>query len=279
MSSPQIKVSVIVPCYNYGRFLRECLESVRLQTFRDWECIIADNGSTDNTAEVAKEFSAIDERFIYLYTEQKGVSHARNMAVAKSRGEHILPLDADDKIANTYIEKAHNILNLDLRCKVVYCDAELFGASSGKWKLPEYSLKELLIENLIFCSGMYRKPDFEQAQGYSEDMKEGFEDWDFWIKMLGSGGEVHKIPECLFYYRIRESSRNNSLDADKQLRLRRQIYERHKPLYEKLFPLPDLIFDYYRQRQELSGLKASRDHKVGHLVLSPLRFLKKIVRG
>jgi glycosyltransferase involved in cell wall biosynthesis len=275
----EIKVSVIVPCYNYGRFLKECLDSVLLQTFRDWECIIVDNGSTDNTQEVAKSFTDQDERFRYVHTEQKGVSFARNLAVNMSSGKYILPLDADDKIGNTYVEKAYNLISANKNLKVVYCDAELFGASKGKWRLPAYSLKDLLIENSIFCSGMYSKLDFDRIGGYSEDMKEGFEDWDFWIKLLKEGGEVFKIPECLFYYRIRENSRNSVLDNEKQLRLRKQIYLHHKDIYDKMFPLHELIFDYHSEHKELAGLRASRDHKVGAMILSPLRFIKRLFGG
>jgi glycosyltransferase involved in cell wall biosynthesis len=275
----EVKVSVIVPCYNYGRFLKECLDSVRLQTLREWECIIVDNGSTDNTQEVAKSFTDQDERYKYVHTEQKGVSFARNLAISMSIGKYILPLDADDKIGNTYVEKAYNIISSNKNLKVVYCDAELFGASKGKWLLPPFSLRDLLIENSIFCSGMYSKVDFDRIHGYSEEMKEGFEDWEFWIKMLKDGGEVFKIPESLFYYRIRENSRNSALDKEKQLRLRQQIYHHHKEVYDRMFPLHELIFDYHNVSKELALLKASRDHKVGAMILSPLRVIKKLFGG
>ena len=274
----KIKISVIIPAYNYGNYLGECLESVLSQTFKAWECIIVDNGSTDNTAEVARRFAEKDPRFIYVHTQQNGVSFARNKAVELSKGEFIFPLDADDKIAPTYLEKAEKVLSGDKEIKVVYSDAELFGASTGKWILPTYSLKDLLIENSIFCTALFRKTDFRESGGYDLEMREGFEDWDFWISMLKTGGKVYKIPEVLFYYRIKAASRNSALDREKQLLLRRRIAENHKDIYEKLFSLPDLIFQYHMLDKELKSIKGSLSLRAGKLVLGPLRLLTKLFK-
>ncbi|MCC6370021.1 MAG: glycosyltransferase [Bacteroidia bacterium] len=269
-------ISFIVPCYNYGKYLAECLNSIKNQSINNWECIVIDNGSTDNTREVAANFVNQDKRFQYHFTEQKGVSFARNLAVSLSVGQCLLPVDADDRIAPTYAEKAFQIISTKPQVKVVYSDAELFEGSTGKWILPEYSLKAMLTENSIFCSAMYRRSDFEKAGGYNEEMKEGFEDWDFWIRMLKDGGEVFKIPEVLFYYRIRASSRNSSLDYEKQLLLRKRIYQNHKALYDSLFNWPELLFNQYRTANELSGINQSAEYRLGKFLLKPLRALKKL---
>lgn len=275
-NTDHIQVSVIVPCYNYGRFLKECLNSLIAQTYRNWECIIIDNGSTDITKEVALSFSAKDGRFRYEYTEQKGVSFARNYGIKVSRGTYLFPLDADDRIAATYLEKAVSIIENNSSVKVVYSDAELFGASSGKWTLPAYSFKKLLIENTIFCTALFRKSDAEKIKGFNEEMREGFEDWDFWIRMLKDGGNVYKIPEVLFYYRIRADSRNSVLDKEKQLLLRKRIFENHRTAYEETFQWPEFIFEYYMLTKEINALKASRDLKTGKVMLAPFRFMKKL---
>ncbi len=271
-----IKATFIVPCYNYGRFLNECLGSIQAQTAYGWECIVINNGSTDNTGEVAQTYATKDQRFQYHYTEQKGVSHARNLAVSLAKGQFIMPVDADDKIAPDYLEKAMRVMEQKPDVKVVYCDAGLFGASAGQWSLPPYSFKGLLTENSIFCTALFRKSDFIKAGGYNENMKEGFEDWDFWISMLKDGGEVYKLPEVLFYYRIRPESRNSSISIEKQLELRRRIYENHKAVYEKYFDVPALIFEHYLCNRDINMLKNSANQRVGKLVLGPLRFLKKL---
>ena len=224
-------VSIIVPCYNYGHFLAECLNSVLQQTYSNWECVVVDNGSTDNTSEVCKSFCTKDARFRYIHTEQKGVSFARNTGIKHSSGKYILPLDADDKIEAAFLEKTLKAIEKQPELTLVYSNARLFGASSGEWNLAEYQFKDLLVENSIFCTALYRRSDYEKTRGYNEDMKEGFEDWDFWIGLLKGGGKVYKVPEVLFYYRIRAQSRNHSLDESKQIQLRKQIYMQHKEAY------------------------------------------------
>ena len=90
------KVSVIVPCYNQGEYLADALESVLYQTFTDWECIIVNDGSSDNTEEVANKFCELDKRFKYISQTNQGVSAARNNGIKASSGTYILPLDGDD---------------------------------------------------------------------------------------------------------------------------------------------------------------------------------------
>lgn len=273
----KIVVSIIVPCYNYGMFLGECLESVISQTYSNWECIILDNGSTDNTKEVCSVFCKKDKRFIYEFTEQRGVSFARNLAIKLSKGNYLLPLDADDKIASSFIEKALAVIEKSEKIKLVYSDAELFGASSGKWILPKYNLKDLLIENSIFCTALYRKSDFELTGGYNEDMKEGFEDWDFWISLLKTGGEVFKISEVLFFYRIRSNSRNSVLDREKQLKLRQKIYNNHKATYDSHFSIPELVFEKYVLNSKLNSIEQSKEYVFGKKIMGPLRFIKSLI--
>lgn len=272
-----VKISIIIPAYNAEKFLNETLQSVLAQSISEWECVIVDNGSVDGTKRIAEEFAKQDTRFKYHFCEQKGVSFARNLAVSLSKGNYILPLDSDDKIATSYLEKGIKKLEEDSSIKLVYCEAELFGASQGKWNLPPYSLKELLIENSIFCSAIYRKVDFEKAEGYNENMHEGFEDWDFWIRMLKDGSQVYKIPETLFYYRIRKDSRNNVLDKDKQLRLRKQIFLNHEELYLSTFKMHELIYLLNCANSENTQLKQSSELKLGSLFIKPYRFLKKIL--
>lgn len=271
-------VSVIVPCYNYGNVLPEALDSVLAQSYSNWECIIIDNASTDNTKEVAVKYTQKDNRFQYLFVERKGVSAARNEGIRQSEGKYILPLDADDKIAPTYIEKAVVILQKQAAVKIVYCKASLFGNSKGKWKLPPYSLKHMLIENLIFCTALFRRSDFDQTSGYNEKMLTGFEDWDFWLSMLEKGGDVYRIPEVLFYYRIRAGSRNSSLDVEKQKALRAEIYESHKALYERELSSSDLIFDNYQLKNNYHSLSSSKEYNAGKKMLAPLRFLKDLLK-
>ncbi len=272
-----IIVTVIVPAYNYANFIGECLDSVLSQTFKSWECIVIDNGSTDNTQEIVKSYSNKDGRIKYHYTNQKGVSLARNLAVSLSHGTYLLPLDADDKIDPTYLEKAVNIMNQNPEISLVYCNAILFGSVNKKWILPDFNYKAMLIENSIFCSALIKKNEFLAVNGYNVNMVEGFEDWDFWIKYLANNKKVYKLNDILFYYRIKQHSRNSVLDTEKQLRLRTQIYHNHKDIYHQYFSIPELIYQNYTLSTNYNTLHHSFTYKIGKLLTFPYNFIKKII--
>jgi glycosyltransferase involved in cell wall biosynthesis len=256
-------VSVIVPCYNQAPYLAECLESVLAQTYANWECVILDDGSTDNSAEIANVFCKTDPRFRYYSQLNQGAATARNEAIRLAAGTYILPLDGDDKIAPAYLELAVLAMTNNPRAKIVYCKANLFGAKKGTWKLPEYSLSKILKQNVIFCTAMFRKAEFLKTSGYNRNMKHGLEDWDFWLTMLESGGEVLRLPGVHFYYRIRPESRNFSMDEEKYRKMLRQLYKNHSSL-----------FDRYRIDPE----KAWEKQKKGSLLVQAKRLLVKPYR-
>jgi glycosyltransferase involved in cell wall biosynthesis len=278
MNMDKVIVSIIVPAYNYANYIGECLDSVLAQTIKEWECIVIDNGSTDDTSDIVKAFAKKDSRIKYYFTSQKGVSLARNYAVSLSQGMYILPLDADDKIDSAYLAKALAIMDENPTISLVYCDAILFGSVNKKWILPEFNYRDLLIENSIFCSALYKKSDFISVNGYNINMVEGFEDWDFWIKLLADDKKVIKIQEQLFYYRIKENSRNSVLDHEKQLRLRTQIYNNHIDLYNQFFTIPELAYTNYQLKHKYDSIANSLTYKIGKLLAYPFNLLKRLLK-
>lgn len=230
-------VSVIVPCFNQGRYLAETLDSVLAQSFSNWECVILDDGSTDNSKEIALTFCDKDERFHYHYQTNQGLSVARNHGIKSSHGKYVLPLDADDKIHKDYIAEAVEVLEQRDDVKVVYCRAEYFGEKTGEWKLPKYNLMEMLYQNCIFCTAMYRRADYDQTSGYNTNMKYGLEDWDFWLSLLEKGGNVYQIPHIRFYYRIKKTSMlvdlNRSKEKNKDMAL--TVLGNHLLLYRQYY--------------------------------------------
>jgi glycosyltransferase involved in cell wall biosynthesis len=134
------KVSVIIPCYNQGKYIDEAVDSVLSQTFLDYEIIIVNDGSTDAlTNSILKNYNKPKTKVIH--TLNNGVSAARNIAIDNSQGEYILPLDADDKIAKDFIELAVNIIESRPDIKIVYSEVKFFGEQKGKWKLAEFDMK------------------------------------------------------------------------------------------------------------------------------------------
>ncbi len=226
-------VSVIVPCYNQAEYLDECLQSVLDQAYQNWECIIINDGSPDDTMEIALKWCEKDDRFKYLYKENGGLSSARNSGIEIASGTFILPLDADDYISENYIEVCLRKIQESIDNKIVYGKAVKFGAKNEDWLLETFSFDNLLQKNMIFCTAMYRKSDWKMVGGYDTNMKEGREDWEFWINVLKRGGIALRVNDCTFYYRVKENSMIVNLSGNKEIKkkLEEYIFYKHHEVY------------------------------------------------
>lgn len=221
-------VSIIIPCYNQALFLEEAVDSVLNCTYPNFEIIIVDDGSHDHSAKIALKIHEKYPEIIHvIMQENAGPSKARNVGVKAARGKYILPLDGDDKISKDYIKEAIDIFEKNNDVKVVYCEAEKFGNESGHLKLKTFSKKALAMDNMIFVSALYKKTDWKKCGGYDTQMTWGSEDWEFWINMLKSGGEVVKLPITGFYYRVREGSRRKVTDKESTQKTVDLINEKH----------------------------------------------------
>lgn len=224
-------VSIIVPCYKQAIYLDEALQSVLAQKYSNWECIIINDGSPDNTEELALTYCKNDPRFFYLSKKNGGLSAARNSGIQSSNGKYILPLDADDKISPDYLNQAIPILDEDDIVRLVYSKASYFGAINGEWKMKPYSFDALLRFNMIFCSAVFRRVDFDKTNGYNPNMKKGLEDWDFWLSLLKPEDKVIQLPDVHFFYRIKEKSMLTSITEEQYDELFIQIFKNHLDLY------------------------------------------------
>lgn len=277
MEKKNALVSIIVPCYNQAQYLAETLDSVLAQTYPYWECIIVNDGSPDNTEEVAKKFCQLDKRFIYYYKENGGLADTRNYGIKHSTGYYILPLDSDDKIGATYIEKAIKYFDLNPSTKLVYCEAELFGVETGIWNLESYNYENLLRYNHIFCSCVYRRSDYDRTFGYNPNMKYGLEDWDFLLSLLTPEDVVYRIPEILFYYRKKESSMSVSLDSKRKLMISQMILN-HSNIYENHIDYLIEYFDGVNYKNAYRQLQSSKAYRLGKFILSPLKTIKQLLK-
>lgn len=208
------KVSVIIPCYNAGEFLNDAVQSALDQTWGNLEVIIVDDGSRDPFTLRLLQAPPWPRTRVF-HQENAGPAAARNRAVREADGYYILPLDADDTIESGYVRKAVSVLEARPEVGCVYCKAMKFGAESGPWELPAYTLEELVIDNVIFVSGLYRKTDWMNVGGYDESLRHGVEDYDYWVKMVASGKEVVQLDEYLFNYRVQPKSRTTQFQDGK----------------------------------------------------------------
>jgi glycosyltransferase involved in cell wall biosynthesis len=227
-----VLVSVIIPCYNQGQFIDDALRSIGAQTFPDVEIIIVNDGSTDKeTNEILSRLKG--DGLSVITTENRGLAAARNTGIEAASGKYILPLDADDTIEPDYIKKAVDLLENDPETGIVYCRASLFGAIETDWNLPEYSLERMLLDNIIFCSALFRHDDWRAVGGYDEEMVYGWEDYSFWLSLIERGRKVYCIPENLFNYRVASDSMVRSKEKWQKIQMFKRIYLRHQKLFSE----------------------------------------------
>lgn len=232
------KISVITACYNHGRYISEMIDSVLQQSFTDYEIIIVNDGSTDNSWDIIKEFER--ENIKVINSTHKGTSAARNLAIEQARASIIMNLDADDKISPDLLQKAYNVFESNCNAGIVYSDCEFFGAKNKKYNPGEYDLKSMLRNNRIISAAFFRKIDWESVGGYSDVFLYGLEDWDLWLGILTLGREVFKIRGSVVYYRTYDNLTESRSGRRKVDRLKSKyskllICKRHQDLYS-LFP-------------------------------------------
>lgn len=222
-------VTVVIPCYNQGETLEETVASVKQQSYSNVDIVVVNDGSDDQTTlTVLKRLET--DGITVVHTTNQGLAAARNNGIAVAKGEYILPLDGDDRIAEHYIEKAMEVFSSQ-NVGIVYCRAQLFGAVDTEWILPPYSLEQMLLENVIFCSALFRKTDWQEVGGYDTGMLYGWEDYDFWLSLIERGCKVYQIPEILFYYRVTSDSMVRSKEKWQKVAMFKRIFQRHQQLF------------------------------------------------
>jgi glycosyltransferase involved in cell wall biosynthesis len=211
------RVSVIIPAYNSVRYIGKAITSVLAQTYRNWELIVVDDGSTDNSREVLSSF---DKHIRYIWQENKGLAGARNTGIHEAKGELIGLLDADDEWLPTYLEKMVDLAHHRPDASVYYCRAR--GIDSEGNQLPqvfggppvpqEYLYRTLLRANFIIPSTILMHRSVLIRAGLFDQSLRYCEDWDLWLRLLPTH-KIIGIKDILVSYRIHESSLSSHLDG------------------------------------------------------------------
>lgn len=229
------KISVIIPCYNDGKYIDDAVDSVLAQTFQDFEIIIINDGSTDEeTNRLLNSYNKPKTKVIT--TENQGRAKARNTGIGNAKGKYIFTLDSDNKMAPTYLEKTYEVLDNNENIGIVYGRAEYFGSRSGEWVLPEYKFPNILVKNCIDCAALFRKNDWEKAGGYNPNLKYGKEDRDLWLSIIELGKEPYRIDEILFYYRVVNTTTDEGMSDFERIYSYLMLFNNHKWLYIKNLP-------------------------------------------
>ena len=224
------KVSIIIPCYNDGHYLQDSIGSILRQTYTDYEILVVNDGSTDtNTLNILATLQ--HEKIKVLHKENGHLASARNFGIKHASGEIIVTLDADDTYEKTFIEKGVKILEQESAVGVVTCYLKSFGERKYRWKPLGGDIKNFLYRLECCASAMYRKQCWADVQGYDENMKKGYEDWEFWIRVTAAGWKVQVIKEFLLNYRTTATSMSQVQSEPNRRMILDYIMEKHKDLY------------------------------------------------
>ncbi len=221
-------VSVVLPCYNAHADLPRALDSVRAQTFRDFEIVVVDDGSTDPATRAALDALGGDVRLVRQ--ENRGLAGARNAGFRAARGIYVLPLDCDDWIDATFLEKGVAILNRDPNLAYVFSHIALEGEKAGVLAKGFNAFEQLFLNQLPYCL-LIRREIWERLGGYDETMRAGYEDWEFNIRAAARGHFGQPVEEPLFHYRVSASGMLQSVSRRQHGRLWRAIQARNPEAY------------------------------------------------
>jgi glycosyltransferase involved in cell wall biosynthesis len=234
---PDPQVSIVIPFFHtYATYLPACLDSVRQQTYTNWEIIIVDDASPSEEGRVIVEGIGDPRIRIVRHEQNRGQAAGRNTGMRLAQGELLMPLDCDDVLAPTHLEKLVGALQANPECGAAYSDYSLFDAVSRDMEFPVRDTRALLKEQWIPHPGtIVRRSLWEQTRGYCEDelFRAGNEDWDYFLSVAEVGLKAVRIPEPLYFYRQHTTSITSTKFALADYVMRESMYVRHRHLFDR----------------------------------------------
>jgi glycosyltransferase involved in cell wall biosynthesis len=295
-----IKVSIILPVYNGVKYLADCINSVLNQTYNDFELIIVNDGSKDNSESVIKQINS--SKIQYYYKNNGGVASARTYGINKSQGEILCFIDQDDMWERDYLEKVVDRLDTS---DFVYTNGlivlnktvkgKIYDENLSKMNSQSNGLKRLLEQNYIISPSQIgiKKSVVDKIGLFDESLKgSGADDWDYWIRVFAIENiRIAYIEDALVLYRLHDS--NNSYNYDKMYQCKLEILEKHKGIitdkyskyfYRRIRAYNTFLYSYYNlnDKKFKKGLELLKDS----LIVNPIvlldywvvrLFVKKII--
>lgn len=225
-------ISVVVPCYNGGRFLPQLIGSLARQTFRDFEIVIVDDGSTEDATRQA--LRNLDPSIRVIHQDNKGLSAARNTGIAQARAELVMPLDCDDMIEPPFLEEAiAQMRAAPADVAMVLCHKRLAGAANGLLE-RHFNRFDLLFVNPIPSGLLLRKATWQAVGGYDENMRDGYEDWEFYLRLMLNGYRGITMPKPYMIYHVSSQGMLFNQSSGKHAAIWRRIRRKHAAAYRPL---------------------------------------------
>jgi glycosyltransferase involved in cell wall biosynthesis len=257
------RVSVVVPCHNGGRFLDGLLASLAAQTFRDFEIIIVDDGSTEQATR--DKLASLDRSVRVVHQDNRYLPGARNRGFREARAELVLPLDCDDTLDPSYLAETVPLLaQAPPDVGFVFTHLRLTGALEGELARHLNRFDQLFLNYLPYGM-LIRRSAWEAAGGYDETMCDGSEDWEFNIRLSQAGFAGIELDKPLFVYTVRPDGMWMSRAARMHGTIWRRIRLRHAEVYR--FPALIALWRATRaEKPKVSALAAAA-------LLGPARLL------
>ena len=245
-------ISIIIPCYNQAAYIGECLESIMAQPFTDYEVIVVNDGSRDQSAAVVEEYiSRYGEKIRLINQENSGVIAARNAALIAAKSRYILSLDGDDALCPDCLGTLYAAMEAGMG-DVIYGGTLCFGAESRHMPCKAPTRWNMVQDNCVVCTALYRREDALKYGGYDSNMKKGLEDWEFWLNFVGDGKRFYQIPGDVLRYRILPDSRNKSFSKSDFAALLGYMRKKHKEVF-RIYPLVKLRNFLYKRSVTRKG--------------------------
>jgi glycosyltransferase involved in cell wall biosynthesis len=202
------RIAIATACYNHAHFLGEALESIEASTVEDWELVVVDDGSTDDSLGVALSYAEQNPRIrVLTFPENRGLAAAHNAAVRATSAPWLVKVDADDRIAPTYLEAILAAAAEDPTRNVIFSGARVFGNELYDYVYPPFDPARMIDTLMIPGPAAYRRPLWEAVDGQDESLR-GCEDWDFWVRAeLAVGLRPYQLPGFLWEYRSHDGPR------------------------------------------------------------------------
>lgn len=219
-SGPTVEFSIVVPAYNSASTLAETLSSISSQTWSAWEAIVVDDGSTDDTARIAREFAASDDRFSVVCQGNAGLSSARNEGLRRASGRFFCPLDADDVYLPEFLESQEHFINKYPGFDVYSCNVDAWMPDGSRFRFPlrpeyqdvvETRFEDFLEQNQFTVITVIQRDALYRARGFRP--MRCLEDYDLWLRLAVSGSRFLHNPDTLALYRQRPGSMSTDRDA------------------------------------------------------------------
>ena len=245
-------ISVVVPCYNGGKFLDQLQACLARQTFRDFEIVVVDDGSTDSLTKA--KFALLEPGIRVIHQENRGLPAARNAGILESSADVLMILDCDDQLEPTYFEECLDALrSAPPEVGFVYTQDRLIGARQGVMRRDSTAFN-LLSRNMLGYAMLIHRTAWQKVGGYDESMRDGYEDWDFSLRLIGAGYRGIEVPKPLFIYHVSSQGMLVGHSSRRHAALWRKIRNKHRDLY-RISNLVRLFMEARAARGETSPFR------------------------